>query len=122
MRRLLPPVLCVILLSLLAVLSACGSAGSTTEATLAEGAAATERSFTAAELATFDGQGGRSAYVAVDGIVYDVSASVRWPEGVHGVCNLGASAGMDLSETITRAPASMRSQLEKMPVVGTLRP
>jgi len=76
--------------------------------------------FTAGQLAEFDGADGRPAYVAVDGVVYDVSASARWSEGIHFSCNLGASAGRDLSDVISQAPANMRSLLSKMPMVGTL--
>lgn len=80
------------------------------------------KTFTLEELARYDGKDGRSAYVAVDGVVYDVSASARWPQGEHTPCNLGAAAGKDLSQLIKQAPANMRSLLEKMPVVGTLIP
>jgi predicted heme/steroid binding protein len=76
--------------------------------------------FTVDELAQFDGQAGQPAYVAVDGVVYDVTNSARWPEGRHLLCNLEAVAGMDLSQQIEQAPANMRSLLERMPVVGRL--
>lgn len=79
-------------------------------------------SFTAADLATFDGKDGRPAYVAVDGVVYDVSESRSWSEGQHTRCNLGAMAGRDLSAEIQQAPANMRALLERMPVVGQLVP
>lgn len=74
------------------------------------------------QLAQFDGKEGRAAYVAVDGVIYDVSSSRSWPEGVHSRCDLGAMAGNDLSEVIRQAPANMRSLLERMPVVGRLVP
>lgn len=73
------------------------------------------------ELAQFDGKGGRAAYVAVDGLVYDVSGSSRWSEGVHGLCPQGASAGRDLTEVINQAPPNMRSLLMSFPVVGRLQ-
>lgn len=78
------------------------------------------QAFTLEQLAKFDGKDGRAAYVAVDGVVYDVSASAKWPQGVHTGCNLGAMAGKDLSLEISKAPGSMRSLLSRMPVVGTL--
>jgi predicted heme/steroid binding protein len=80
----------------------------------------TGRTFTLDELAEFDGKDGRPAYVAVDGVVYDVSASARWPEGRHFPCGLDSTAGRDLSDLIKQAPANMRSLLERMPVVGSL--
>ena len=89
----------------------------TTESTTTTGEA---RTFTPEELAEFDGKNGRPAYIAVDGVVYDVSDSQRWPDGAHTGCNLGAMAGQDLSEALTQAPARMRSNLKQMPVVGTL--
>jgi len=56
----------------------------------------------------------------VDGVVYDVTASRSWPDGVHGRCDLGAMAGKDLSLEIEKAPSNMRSLLQKMPVLGSL--
>ena len=91
----------------------------TTESVLTQTTAQAEV-FTLNELARFDGSDGRAAYVAVDGVVYDVSASARWSGGRHSACNLGAMAGQDLSELIARAPGNMRSLLAKMPVVGAL--
>ncbi len=102
-----------------------GAAGSSTVSTAVGSTATTapvgeEKTFTVAELAEFDGQDGRAAYVAVDGVVYDVSDSARWPEGRHFSCNLGAMARNDLSAEIEQAPANMRALLEKMPIVGKL--
>jgi len=70
------------------------------------------------ELSRFDGKEGRPAYVAVDGVVYDVSASRRWANGEHRLCDLGARSGRDLSDEIKLAPSFMRSNLAQMPVVG----
>jgi len=122
----------IIVLSLAGVLgpAACiaGETGTTESTTQATDTATTEsttttgeaRTFTPEELAEFDGKNGRPAYIAVDGVVYDVSDSQRWPDGAHTGCNLGAMAGQDLSEALTQAPARMRSNLKQMPVVGTL--
>ena len=124
---------CVLVLFLVVValgLAACGGDGSgpadSSTDTTAGGSTVTtalgtgEKIFSLTELAEFDGKDGGAAYVAVDGVVYDVSGSVRWPEGQHSSCNLGAMAGKDLSEEIEQAPASMRALLEKMRVVGKL--
>ena len=62
------------------------------------------QTFTLKELARFDGREGRPAYVAVDGTVYDVSASARWAGGQHVKCDLGSKAGRDLSSEIKSAP------------------
>jgi predicted heme/steroid binding protein len=136
-------VLVVVLLVCLVALSACGggssASGATSTAASGTGSTATTgassgtvvtgspsssdaqgKSFTLDELATFNGQNGTPAYVAVDGVVYDVSNSSFWKDGTHSSCNLGAMAGKDLSELITQAPARMRSDLQRMPVVGSL--
>jgi len=52
-----------------------------------------QKEFTLEELAIYDGANGRDAYVAVDGIVYDVSKEATWGGGTH----FGLYAGKDLS-------------------------
>lgn len=83
---------------------------------------ATEKTFTPAELEQYNGKGGQPAYVAVDGVVYDVTGSNQWSEGQHSPCNLGAMAGKDLSAVLNQAPARMRGYIESKPVVGKLVP
>lgn len=80
------------------------------------------REFTLEELKGYDGKEGRPAYVAVDGVVYDLSESGYWLGGKHGVCPLDSMAGNDLSEEIKQAPARMYASLQRFPVVGTLAP
>ncbi|MBN2026739.1 MAG: cytochrome B5 [Actinobacteria bacterium] len=77
--------------------------------------------FTLAELGEFDGMDGRPAYVAVDGVVYDITDSALWPEGDHSPCGLDAIAGRDLSEVIGESPHGRDIFAENgIPVVGTL--
>ena len=70
--------------------------------------------FNAQTLANYDGREGRSAYIAIDGVVYDVTSSPRWPNGNHN----GFQAGQDLSRQI---PQNHRADMrfERFPVVGT---
>ena len=53
--------------------------------------ASDEKIFTLDELKQYNGKDGKPAYVAVDGIVYDVSASDKWKNGDHN----GFEAGND---------------------------
>lgn len=69
---------------------------------------------TLTQLAQFDGRDGRPAYVAVDGIVYDVSDVPEWANGHQGL-----AAGADHSEAIGRSPHG-KSVLRNLPVVGRL--
>ncbi|MBU1670299.1 MAG: hypothetical protein KKF41_15840 [Actinobacteria bacterium] len=92
----------------------------TTPATSPPSTTPSAKAFTATELATFNGQNGQPAYVAVDGVVYDVTDSSFWPSGSHSSCNLGAMAGQDLSQVIKQAPPRMYDNLKRFPVVGTL--
>ena len=124
-----PAVLALAVLTVcLLALGACGTGSTATtgasSSTVVTGSPSSSdaqgTSFTLDELATFNGQNGTPAYVAVDGVVYDVSNSAFWKEGTHSSCNLGAMAGQDLSELIKQAPARMRSDLQRMPVVGSL--
>lgn len=74
------------------------------------------REFTIQELAEFDGAGGKPAYVAVDGIVYDVSYSAVWGGGTH----FGLNSGRDLSAEYRNCHA-MQNILLRLPKVGVLR-
>ncbi len=77
---------------------------------------AEEKTFTAAELAPFNGKNGARAYIAYQGKVYDVTDSPLWTDGDH----LGAhQAGMDLTAELDAAPHGTET-LERVPVVGVL--
>ncbi|MDA3904367.1 MAG: hypothetical protein PF441_13075 [Desulfuromusa sp.] len=71
---------------------------------------------TIAELARFDGEEGRAAYVAVSGVIYDVSTSQRWKDGDHEGAH---RAGRDLTEELKSAP-HVRAVIECFPVVGKI--
>lgn len=106
-----------------ATVSTAGSPTSTTTSvtggsTTTSAPVSEEKVFTPAELAQFDGREGRPAYIAVDGVVYDVSSSARWLEGRHTTCFLDPKAGNDLSEELKQAPSNMRALVEQLPVVG----
>lgn len=75
-----------------------------------------EKVFTPEELSEYDGKDGRPAYVAVDGVVYDVSDKALWAGGEH---QNRVSAGQDLSEAILSSPHG-KAKLEELPIVGTL--
>jgi predicted heme/steroid binding protein len=72
-----------------------------------------ERTFTLPELARYNGKNGQPAYVAVDGIVYDLSAI--FINGQHQ----GYAAGQDL--TAAFYPQHTISELAKYPVMGKLK-
>ena len=68
------------------------------------------------ELAGFDGREGRKAYVAVNGKVFDVTASPYWQKGNHQNAH---QAGADLTADLLKAP-HVRSVIERFPVVAAL--
>ncbi len=68
------------------------------------------------ELAGFNGQNGQPSYVAVGGIVYDVSTSPLWAEGAHEGIH---KAGRDLTEELKSAP-HIAAVVERFPSVGRL--
>lgn len=72
--------------------------------------------FTLESLAKFNGKNGQPAYVAVDGIVYDVSALGAWSGGEHFQ---GIEAGRDLSDAIKASPHG-KAILSRAKVVGSL--
>lgn len=71
--------------------------------------------FTLAELATYDGKDGNKAYIAVEGVIYDVTN--EWEDGEHN----GYNAGTDVTNFINNAPHkdSVLSNLEKVGVLVT---
>ena len=111
------------LLVFVAVLVA-GCGGKTENATQTQASSprgSGEKVFTVQEMAKYNGQSGQKAYVAVDGVVYDVTGSTNWPGGKHSPCNLDAAAGKDLSEILNQAPTRMRVYISGKPVVGKLQ-
>lgn len=68
------------------------------------------------ELAQHDGKDGRKAYVAVNDLVYDVTDSPRWQNGVH---ETGVQAGRDLTRELRKAK-HVQAVLNKFPVVAYL--
>lgn len=60
-----------------------------------------QKIFTADELSKFDGKGGRAAYVAFEGDVYDVTDGPNWGDGEHYGMH---EAGMDLTDQMGGAP------------------
>ena len=77
---------------------------------------AEEKTFTLDELEEYDGKDGAKAYIAVDGVVYDVTDVEPWAGGEHN----DYEAGKDLTEEIkTESPHGV-SKLEGTPVVGKL--
>lgn len=71
--------------------------------------------FTREELQEFDGTGGKPAYLAYLGKVYDVTGSDLFEDGEH----YEHYAGQDLTAAIEEAPHG-DEVLEPFPVVGEL--
>lgn len=72
-----------------------------------------EKTFTLDELAKYDGKNGQPAYIAVDGVVYDVTNN--FPNGDHHGC----TAGTDSTESIKNVSHGS-AILSNSPVVGKL--
>lgn len=70
------------------------------------------KEFTKESLLEFDGQNGKPAYVAVSGIVYDVSA--HYSEKSH------YTAGQDITEAFAHSPHGTE-MLTQLPKVGTYK-
>ena len=65
-------------------------------------------------LSEYNGQNGARAYVAVNGVVYDVTDVPNWSGGMHQ----GNTAGMDQTSAMGHSPHGERV-LKNLPVVGT---
>ena len=68
------------------------------------------------ELKQYDGQNGNPAYIAVDGVIYDVTNVPQWSGGKHN----GYTAGQDLTDAIKNVSPHGVSKLKDVPVVGEL--
>ena len=75
------------------------------------------RTFTLEELSQYNGKDGQPAYVAVDGVVYDVTNVEAWKDGEH---KNGLTAGNELTEEITNQSPHGIKVLEGLPIVGEL--
>lgn len=79
-----------------------------------------KQTFTPKELAKYTGQNGAPAYVAVNGVVYDLTNVPSWANGRH-YCS-GAIAGKDITFLWNLVPPSHKNPnfLKRFPVVGRL--
>lgn len=107
-RRLLVVLILVIVASLFA-----GCTPSQTES---------QKVFTLEELSKYDGKNGHPAYIAANNIVYDVSNSEDFFNGVHEQCSQ-CVAGTDVTALFKNSPHQSgkgMEELNKLPKVGTL--
>lgn len=74
-----------------------------------------EKTFTKEELAKYNGVDGAKKYLAIDGVVYDVTDVAAWGGDNHH----GNKPGADLSAQILKAPHK-KNVLGKLTVVGKL--
>lgn len=86
----------------------------TSDATSEATSDATLKTFTAEELAKFNGKDEPSIYVAYNGNVYDVTAVEQWATGEHE----GNMAGTDITTVIESAPHGNTKLTQDM-IVGT---
>lgn len=73
------------------------------------------RIFTETELLRYNGKDGNPAYVAVNGIVYDVTNSAAWGGATH----FGLAAGTDVTSQFASCHAG-QPILSKLKVVGKM--
>lgn len=102
----------MIFLLLAAILAGCSSNQSSGTA---------QKVFTAQELAKYNGKNGSPAYIAANGIVYDVSRSKDFVNGVHKECP-ECVAGTDVTMLMSKSPHQSGKGLEdlnELPKVGT---
>lgn len=73
------------------------------------------KTFTLEELAIYDGRGGRPAYVAINGRVYDITFESTWGGGSH----FGIMAGRDVTKEFEGCHKDI-NVIERIPVVGVI--
>ncbi|MCR3758593.1 hypothetical protein KYB31_06230 [Clostridium felsineum] len=112
--------ICVFLALMSVLLCGCSSNSSTTKnnnTTTKSTAENTTKTFTVDELKKYNGKNGNPAYVAIGGIVYDVTHADKWNNGEH---QEGITAGKDLTKEIERSPHGT-DVLKNLPIVGKLK-
>ena len=75
-----------------------------------------QRIFTVEELAKYNGKNGAKAYVAVGGIIYDVTAISKWSGGNH----YGITAGKVLDKEFAQCHSTKLAIMEYAVAVGVL--
>lgn len=75
----------------------------------------TARVLTLTELSRYNGKNGNPAYIAVSGIVYDVTNNAAWAGATH----FGLTAGKDLTQEFASCHAG-QPVLSKLKVVGKM--
>ena len=71
--------------------------------------------FNASTLSAYNGKDGNPAYIAIEGVVYDVSDEPMWMDGIH---QGRFEAGQDLTEQMKNAPHGF-SKLTGLKEVGS---
>lgn len=71
--------------------------------------------YTLQELSVYNGKGGNPAYIAVGGIVYDVTGNAAWAAATH----FGLTAGRELTDEFISCHAG-QPILSKLNAVGRL--
>ena len=74
------------------------------------------QNLTLEELKKYNGMNGQPAFIAVDGIIYDVTDNKAWKGGKHS----GLQAGQDVSAEFKNCHWEGLKTLDKLKVVGTL--
>jgi membrane-associated progesterone receptor component len=74
-----------------------------------------DRLFTLEELSSYNGRNGNPAYVAVNGVVYDVTNNAAW----GGAAHFGLTAGADVTSQFASCHAG-QPILSKLKVVGKM--
>jgi len=75
------------------------------------------KEFTIEELSSYNGTNGKPAYVAINGVVHDMSKITAWRGGTH----FGLYAGKDLSTEFKECHQGMQLILNMLPQVGILK-
>lgn len=112
MKKSYVKILIVLLVSIL-VLVGCSPKSTPPDSTPVD---AEELVLTTEELSEFNGMDGKPAYIAVDGVIYDVTNVAPWKGATHN----GFSAGKDLTVEIKTVSPHGVSKLKDVPIVGKL--